>query len=79
MWHKTWWGVNFFLTARVSSIPPQLTGGEIKTEKALLARKMSPKAAAKHLMGFIYLQPPSDLGVILRVDVLFSVRHSSGI
>lgn len=32
---------------------------------------MSLKAAVKHLMGFIYLQPPSDVGDILPVDVLF--------
>lgn len=50
---------------------PPLTGGGIKTEKALLARRMSLKAAAEHLMGFIYLQPPSDLGDTLPGDVLF--------
>lgn len=52
--HKAWWGVKAPL--------PSWQGEEIKTEKALLARKMSLKAAAKHLMGFIYLQLPSDLG-----------------
>lgn len=32
---------------------------------------MSLKAAVKHLMGFIYLQPSSNLGDVLPVDVLF--------
>lgn len=73
MRHKAWWGVKGSISYWLHVCPqfPALTGGEIKTEKALLARKMSLKAAAKHLMGFIYLQPPSDLSDILPVDVLF--------